>query len=478
MRWTGGSAGVLAGSLVYHAMPVLASVADVDPAEVASSVSAFLAAHPLSTRQASQTSDAASLKAAFLAGNFTSHISRAVRSRCPVSCSKSGLDSTAWSVYHRVDRLDLCDSPMLLDFNQFSKLDDPRTHLSIAACTIDFELSSSSKRETTNTSCLSDSVTLSTDTSSLELATSGTVSSTKTTDVVDLLDQLQSAFALSESACKEDIRIAYTDKAAIGVYLGSALSSQGVISHVLKKLATQVQTDGSIAQETFVQLCDSFTARCSLGVYVSTNGDLPSVQQALQTWHNSSCLATEDATVDWYSISYLARSSRQNSTLPSNSTTSLAARELSRRRANTNQQLHHGYLHSPLHKAREDRRLRSRGDSDECTTIQVVSGDSCTTLADECGITAAEFTEYNSDSDLGSTLVAGQHVCCTEGDLPDYAPSPDSDGNCYSYTVKTNDTCSYLAAAYDITVDDIEAWNTGSKGTWGWKGCSDLLIGS
>ncbi|KAL2827936.1 hypothetical protein BDW59DRAFT_178921 [Aspergillus cavernicola] len=462
MRWTGGLAGALVGSLAYHAMPGLASVADVDPAEVASS--------------ASQTSDAASLKAALLAGNFTSPISHAVRSRCPLSCSESGLDSTAWSVYHRVDRLDLCDSPMLLDFNLFNKLDDPRTHLSIAACTADLKLSSSSKRETTDISCLSDSVTRSTDTS-LELATSGTTSSTKTTDVVDLLDQLQSAFALSESACKEDIQIAYTDKAAIGVYLGSALSSQGVISPVLKKLATQVQTDGSIAQETFVQLCDSSTARYSLGVYVSTTGDLPSVQQALQTWHNSSCLATKDATADWYSISYLAPSSHQNSTLASNST-SLAARELSRRRANADQQLHHGYMHSHLHKARDARRLRSRDDSDECTTIQVVSGDTCTTLADECGITAAEFTEYNSDSDLCSTLLAGQHVCCTDGDLPDYAPSPDLDGNCYSYTVKTNDTCLYLAAAYDITVDEVEAWNTGSNGTWGWMGCSDLLIGS
>ncbi|KAL4733440.1 glycoside hydrolase superfamily [Aspergillus similis] len=415
MRWACGLASALAGFLVYQS--ALASTADVDAADVSAS-------------------------AAVLAGNFTSPVSHAARSRCPVSCSESGLNSTAWSVYHRVERLDLCESPMLLDFNLFNKLDDPRAHLSIAACTADFSLSSSAKREsTTDASCLSDAVSRSTVTSYVQLASSGTTSSTKTTDVTNLLEQLQYAFTVSESTCKEKIHIGYTDKAAIGVYLGSALSSQGVISPVLDKLATQVQTDGSIAQETIVQLCDDSSARYLLGVYVSANADLPSVQQALQTWRNSSCITTEESTPKWYSISYMVPSSRQNSTRTINSTR-LAARD------------------------------------EECTTIQVASGDTCDTLAAECGVPTAEFIEYNSQLDSSCDVVAGQHVCCTDGDLPDYTPSADSDGNCYSYTVQTGDTCSALAAAYDITADDIETWNTGSNGTWGWMGCNDLLVGS
>ncbi|OKL59815.1 hypothetical protein UA08_04984 [Talaromyces atroroseus] len=469
MRWTGGLAGALAGSLVYQAMPGQANMADVDPAEVSSSVSAYLAAHPISTRKASQTPDTASLKAAVLA-NATSPISHAARSRCPVSCSESGLDSTAWSVYHRLERLDLCDSPMLLDFNLFNELDNPRTHLSLAACSADFELSSLANRETTNnTSCLSNSVSPSTVTSSIQMASSGSTSSIATADVVNLLEQLQAAFAVSQSDCKERIQVAYTDKAAVGVYLGSALSSQGVILPVLDKLITQVQTDNSIAQETIVQLCNNSTARYSLGVFVSTNADLSSTQQAIQSWRNSGCLTTmEEWTPDWDTLSFLAPSSRLNSSLATNSTR-LATRELLHRRTHSDKELRH---------AQEAKKLQSRDDSNECTTIQVVSGDSCSTLATECGITAAEFTKYNPSSDLCSTLVAGQHVCCTAGDLPNYAPQPDTDDNCYSYTVQTGDTCSALAAAYDITVDEIEAWNTGSNGTWGWMGCSDLLVGS
>lgn len=107
-------------------------------------------------------------------------------------------------------------------------------------------------------------------------------------------------------------------------------------------------------------------------------------------------------------------------------------------------------------------------------TEQVVAGDTCESLASECGITAAEFTDYNTDTTLCSSLVAGEHVCCSAGTLPDFSPQPSSDGYCYSYLVVTDDSCSNLAAAYDITLDDIESWNTD---TWGWTGCSDLLVG-
>ncbi len=37
--------------------------------------------------------------------------------------------------------------------------------------------------------------------------------------------------------------------------------------------------------------------------------------------------------------------------------------------------------------------LQSRG---ECRTIRVVSGDSCGALTTKCGITPAQFTEYNT----------------------------------------------------------------------------------
>lgn len=104
-----------------------------------------------------------------------------------------------------------------------------------------------------------------------------------------------------------------------------------------------------------------------------------------------------------------------------------------------------------------------------CTTIQVQYGDTCTSLATRCGIPAANFTDYNPSSTLCSTLTPGEHVCCSSGSLPDYTPSRNSDGSCYAYYVNAGVDCSYIAANYSITVDEIEVYN---NNTWGWLGCA------
>ncbi|KAL1966730.1 hypothetical protein VTN77DRAFT_3927 [Rasamsonia byssochlamydoides] len=73
-----------------------------------------------------------------------------------------------------------------------------------------------------------------------------------------------------------------------------------------------------------------------------------------------------------------------------------------------------------------------------------------------------------------SDLQIGQYVCCSSGSLPDFAPQPYSNGTCYTYTVQSGDTCSAIAATYQMEVSVIENSN---NNTWGWMGCSDLLVG-
>lgn len=48
----------------------------------------------------------------------------------------------------------------------------------------------------------------------------------------------------------------------------------------------------------------------------------------------------------------------------------------------------------------------------DCKTQTVVAGDGCASLAKRCGISAADFTKYNPDSKLCSSLQIGQRVCC------------------------------------------------------------------
>ncbi|RAH85983.1 hypothetical protein BO86DRAFT_395429 [Aspergillus japonicus CBS 114.51] len=272
---------------------------------------------------------------------------------------------------------------MLVDFNLFNQLDDVATHVSIAACTADFKSSSSlassiAKRGTSDdSSCFSGSVGLSTITSSVELASSGDVSSTGAADIINALEQVQNTLAVSGSGCKEMIRMATSDQAAVGVYVGSGLGGQGVISSVLDQLLTEIDDTGSVARQTLVQVCDNSTARYSLGVFASSTADLASVQRALQSWRNSSCVSSMEETIPaWQTITFLGPSAPQNSSLlaptpQQNSTlennhTSLAPREHLHSQGHGGFRLHRGLSHSHLHRGRAATQpLQARDDTGE-----------------------------------------------------------------------------------------------------------------
>lgn len=361
-------------------------------------------------------------------------------------------------MYHSVDRLEQCDNTMLLDFALFSKIDDPKKHISIAACAADLSYVSGVGSKNASAACQRDGVSLTQKTSSLQLASSGSSSSTQLANVVSTLEQLRAYSSLSESyaGCNESISYGYSGGAVVGVYVGSGLAPQGVIAPVLEKLSAQIQSDGSIAESLFVQLCDNQTARYSLGIFVATSGDLASVQLSLQSWKNSTCItALAKSSADWQDITFFAPPLLNNSSLGHNNITNTSSTNLATRSPS----LLRGLLN---------------GRASTCTTVQVVSGDSCATLAAECGITAATFTLYNPSSTLCSTLAVGEHVCCSAGTLPNYTPQPAANGNCYSYLVATGDSCSALAATYSITIANIATYNTN---TWGWNGCTNLLAG-
>ncbi|KAI0476854.1 class V chitinase Chi100 [Xylaria cf. heliscus] len=421
----------------------------------ASSVKALLANSPIPTRQAplaTSTPDLEALKASILAGNHSRKVDLALSRSCPQPCTA---DPKQWYVYHSLDRLVKCNGTLLLDFALANPLNDFSSPVSIAACTANL---ADIPVLVTDETCVHSGASQKETNSSLELRSSGS-SSASVAEVVAALKQLEAYSALTGAGCNNTINFAKSGSVAVGIYAGSRLSNQGLVSSVITQLITQVQGEGSLPEELLVQLCENHSARYSLGIYISTNSDLSAAQHAVQSWKNNTCVTSVDATVDaeWHKFSYLmpsrlgSNSSAVSSTiLPSNSSI------ISNRAA------------SPQPDAIK---LGIRG---TCSTIKVAAGDTCATLAAECGITPATFTNYNPGSTLCSTLVPGQHVCCSSGTLPDYTPSPYKNGTCYTYTVIKGDSCSSLAASYDITEDNIETWNAN---TWGWYGCSDLLAG-
>lgn len=110
----------------------------------------------------------------------------------------------------------------------------------------------------------------------------------------------------------------------------------------------------------------------------------------------------------------------------------------------------------------------------DCNTTQVASGDTCATLAGKCGISADDFAELNKDPQLCSSLLPGQHICCSPGELPDLSPRKQADGTCATHVVADNEHCAGIAATNSITSGQIESFN---KGTWGWMGCDFLEAG-
>lgn len=83
------------------------------------------------------------------------------------------------------------------------------------------------------------------------------------------------------------------------------------------------------------------------------------------------------------------------------------------------------------------------------------------------GITPADFTKFNLDKSLYSTLAPGRIIYCGRGILPEIKPEPSLDGSCFVYRNKTDDSCSVIAASNGLNVTKLEELN---KNAWGWNG--------
>ncbi|CAD6446912.1 f6d5cff8-cbfa-480f-9e27-745d368ed426 [Sclerotinia trifoliorum] len=278
---------------------------------------------------------------------------------------------------------------------------------------------------------------------SLERGWSGAPSQNNTSDVVSAAEELKTYVTLKEGNCGETSAFAYAGTVAIGIYAGSKIQDA---SSVLEDFIAEVTKNG-VFDTLFVQHCagNGLNSEYAFGIVARMDGSLADVQGMVKTWRDSGCIN-----------SYEGASTGKNVTI--NPPTQID-------RSN------YTSTNDTLTLSKDRRSLRQR---DTCKTVVVASGDGYGTLADECGISAADFTTYNPSSTLFSTLAVGQHVCCSAGNLPNYSPQSNANGTCATYTFVTNDSCSQLAALNSITIDDIESFN---RHTWSWMGCADLQAG-
>ena len=229
---------------------------------------------------------------------------------------------------------------------------------------------------------------------------------------------------------------ARTVSSTAGLYVGKGVATQPTVSNALVAMENTLYASNNTGGSLAMQLCEQgYTSDHIVGFVAVSNISFTPVQQALRSWANATCLSFNStqnltSTTSFTMPLVLAVSNGTiNGTININGTSTLRRRQPVRRGSSSSS------------------RLTAR---DDCSTVQVVSGDSCSSLATKCGISPSDFTKINSDSSFCAKLVPGQHVCCSSGSLPDFAPKPNSDGTCRSYTIVHDDTCSGLSAAYVV----------------------------
>lgn len=352
--------------------------------------------------------------------------------QCPQSCSASGADSGNWTLYHDTLKLYSCKEPMLLDISLQNPVDDPDKTLSLFACwgsNKDSNINCNDANTDSNATTTSQST-------AVEVIWSGASQNQHAGDAVTVAQYVSSQ--LSHFACElseKTSTFGYLNGAFIGIWTGEMVTKQttvNLLEQVISGLKTEVQGNLQLSQ-----VCGSNrTSEYTIGVAVAIPDSvadltaLAQVQSAVKTWSLGSCVVADPD------------SSITKSTI----------------------EVHQQAVESPNTRRDLDRRA-------DCTSIHAVFGDTCATLAKECGISLADFEKYNPGTNFCNLIKVDQHVCCSSGTLPNYAPKPQADGTCFTRTIKTTDNCANIAEYYDLTVDEIESWN---KNTWGWMGCNDL----
>lgn len=354
---------------------------------------------------------------------------------CPTDCSSSS-SPDGWGVYHSLDDLSLCNKTTRLQFSLYS---DSTSRPAIRACTVSSEI------PTTKASFIDLSDGFLNKEVTLELGWWDTPTSSPPAALKSGIEDVRKSLSNSANN-RSSTFFSYSNKALVGLYAGSGILHSDAATTALEEFTKFIEGQESVGR-VILQYC-GVNSKKALGIVVDASGDIAAVKRIMRGWKEKKCQTQFDGSKN-LSKSKLRFESH-------NSTSKLSKRGAS-----------HGHGHSHL----RHQHLHHHHQRATCRTTQVSSGDSCESMASDCGISPADFTKFNSDKGLCSSLKPGQHVCCSAGTIPDFKPKPEADGTCASVVVQPDESCSEIASANDLIQKDLEDFN---KETWGWMGCDSL----
>lgn len=359
---------------------------------------------------------------------------------CPARCSVSGPNSVNWSLCHNFDQFQSCKETLFYQFALYDAVDDSASHHRIYACS-----SYGPDWENLPDSPDIDALSIIPDVNATyEIGWNSTRASETASDLRSLLSQTRQY--LSSGYAFNNARAAFlygqSGKTVFGLRIGKGLHSASVGSLALKTLREQLDDGGIAASTVAIQLCGStYDSDHTFGLVATTQGEFLGIQDTLRFWENGQCAQFKD-------------SKRING--PAYLTTPI---ELASNSTNATSTWNKTISHNT--------RLRNLAEG-ECHSVQVKYLEGCPELAVKCDVSGHDLESYNPRKDFCRTLVPGQRVCCSAGELPDYRPTPNPDGSCKTWLVHGGDTCTSIAAENSITPEEIAVYNTK---TWGWNGC-------
>ncbi|KAF5018003.1 hypothetical protein F66182_10029 [Fusarium sp. NRRL 66182] len=369
-------------------------------------------------------------------------ISSPLTEGCPQPCGIAGADPANWTQIHSLEELSRCEQPMLFALNVENTYSDAAT---LYTCVTASGTSAKTRRDQASrvearaaessvslaSNCGAEKATVKASSSFGQAGTlrSGNAAAAAAGLLADYLDD--------GASCGATILFAKSGSSIVGLYAGAEVQKSSA-SSILRQSRARLQK----GVQAF-QVCDANDKRAeTLGIFAADAvTDLEAVQDALKAWSNGKCVNIPQATKETVNLGVLA-------------TATIKSRGI---------QLRSRFSGVDM--------LAPRA---ECRARQVVSGDSCASLAKKCGITSANFSKFNSKKNLCATLAPKQWVCCSAGTLPDKRPKPTKDGTCYIYRIKSGDGCWSLSQNFGITQKFIEHVN---KATWGFAGCGRLQLG-
>ncbi|KAK2816782.1 hypothetical protein FQN49_007989 [Arthroderma sp. PD_2] len=207
---------------------------------------------------------------------------------CPEMCRVAGMNPANWTVVAGFDQLSACSRPILMDFS----LDIPTTERQfIRTCdtwgtyyyhTPAPSIRVASEEETSSVA------------PQLAWSPAGSMSTRAGHRAITAAEEIQSHLQRAPTAWDKTVLFSAFGGATVGVYIGENILNPSVADNLFKPFMDKIRTVGiDSSKSALLQVCgQNRTGDQTFGVIASANSDLSTVQAAVKSWVNATCVDT------------------------------------------------------------------------------------------------------------------------------------------------------------------------------------------